>query len=43
MSTVDDRANTATAPLAVGERLNQPTFHARYEAMPLRTRADLIG
>ena len=30
-------------PLRAGERLDQPTFHARYEAMPSGTRAELIG
>jgi Uma2 family endonuclease len=30
-------------PLVEGERLDQPTFHARYEAMPPTTRAELIG
>lgn len=30
-------------PLREGERLDQPTFHARYEAMPPGTRAELIG
>ncbi|MDA1018081.1 MAG: Uma2 family endonuclease [Planctomycetota bacterium] len=29
-------------PLRAGERLDQPTFHARYEAMPPETRAELI-
>src|SRR5258706_2689308 len=28
--------------LVEGERLDQPTFHARYEAMPPGTRAELI-
>src|SRR4051794_33853138 len=31
------------APLVAGERLDQKTFHARYEAMPAATRAELIG
>ena len=30
-------------PLVEGQRLDQPTFHARYEAMPPGTRAELIG
>src|SRR5262245_2908564 len=30
-------------PLEQGDRLDQPTFHARYEAMPPDTRAELIG
>ena len=30
-------------PLEPGDRLDQKTFHARYEAMPPGTRAELIG
>jgi Uma2 family endonuclease len=30
-------------PLEEGDHLDQPTFHARYEAMPEGTRAELIG
>src|SRR5690242_7153679 len=30
-------------PLVEGQRLDQPTFHARYEAMPAGTRAELIN
>lgn len=30
-------------PLENGDRLDQPTFHERYEAMPEGTRAELIG
>src|SRR4051794_31403936 len=30
-------------PLEPGDRLDQKTFHARYEAMPPDTRAELIG
>jgi Uma2 family endonuclease len=30
-------------PLKAGDRLDQPTFHARYEAMPEDFRAELIG
>src|SRR4051812_5516293 len=30
-------------PLENGDQLDQPTFHARYEAMPEDCRAELIG
>jgi Uma2 family endonuclease len=30
-------------PLLAGQRLDQPTFHERYEAMPPATRAELVG
>jgi Uma2 family endonuclease len=30
-------------PLETGDRLDQPKFHARYEAMPPHVRAELIG
>jgi hypothetical protein len=30
-------------PLVEGQRLDQPTFHERYEAMPPGVRAELIG
>jgi hypothetical protein len=30
-------------PLIEGQRLDQPTFHSRYEAMPPGTRAELIN
>src|SRR5438105_4972420 len=30
-------------PLEAGDHLDQKTFHARYEAMPPGTRAELIG
>ena len=43
MSTID-RPNPMTLPrLEPGQRLDRATFHARYEAMPPRTRAELIG
>jgi Uma2 family endonuclease len=43
MSTVD-RPRVAALPLLVpGQRLDQPTFHERYEAMPPETRAELVG
>src|SRR5262245_1750559 len=32
----------ALPPLEEGETLDQPTFHARYEAMPPGTRAELV-
>jgi len=34
---------TTLPPLENGERLDQKTFHARYEAMPEHVRAELIG
>ncbi len=34
---------TTTLPLVEGQRLDQPTFHARYEAMPPGTRAELVN
>jgi hypothetical protein len=39
-----DRTTTRSAPstLVEGQRLDQPTFHALYEAMPPGTRAELI-
>lgn len=38
-----NRQQTMLPPLVDGERLDQKTFHARYEAMPEDTRAELIG
>ena len=47
MSTVEQRSaastTTAVPPLADGQRLGQAEFHRRYEAMPPRTRAELVG
>jgi Uma2 family endonuclease len=44
MSTKERPARTATlAPLVEGQRLDQPTFHERYEQMPPETRAELIN
>ncbi len=43
MSTIDRERGVAVPPLVAGERLDRATFHARYEAMPPRTRAELIG
>ena len=42
MSTAQPPSRTTTSPLVEGQRLDQPTFHARYEAMPPGTRAELI-
>jgi hypothetical protein len=41
MSTTDRR--TDAPPLVHGQRLHRAEFHARYEAMPPETRAELIG
>ena len=43
MSTVDRPRPRTLPPLVEGERLDRATFHDRYEAMPPRTRAELIG
>jgi Putative restriction endonuclease len=43
MSTALSREGVKPAVLVEGQRLDQPTFHARYEAMPPGTRAELIG
>ncbi|MEO6808479.1 MAG: Uma2 family endonuclease [Isosphaeraceae bacterium] len=42
MSTID-RRQTCLPSLVSGQRLDRPTFHARYAAMPPKTRAELIG
>ncbi len=39
----DHDAMTPLPPLVEGQRLDQPTFHALYEAMPPGTRAELIN
>ncbi|MBX6313828.1 MAG: Uma2 family endonuclease [Isosphaeraceae bacterium] len=36
-------SRVAPPPLVEGDRLDQPEFHRRYEAMPPGTRAELIG
>jgi Uma2 family endonuclease len=43
--TMSERTGTIGSPRALieGERLDQPTFHALYEAMPSGTRAELIN
>ncbi len=43
MSTIERPDPRVLPPLEPGQRLDQPTFHARYEAMPPSTRAELIG
>lgn len=43
MSTAISREDVKAAVLVEGQRLDQPTFHALYEAMPPGTRAELIG
>ncbi len=43
MSTVEHPQTSALPQLVAGQRLDQPTFHERYEAMPPETRAELVG
>ena len=43
MSTVQRPRPKTLPPLKAGQRLDQPTFHQRYEAMPPETRAELVG
>ena len=43
MSTGDRPQPRALPPLEVGERIDQPTFHERYAAMPGGKWAELIG
>jgi Uma2 family endonuclease len=43
MSLVDHSEPKLLPPLIEGQKLDQPTFHERYEAMLPRTRAELIG
>jgi len=43
MSTVDRPPLRILPPLVAGQRLDQPTFHERYAAMPPGTRAELVG
>src|SRR5208283_1089356 len=42
MSVVDHPGTVGLPPLVAGQRLDQVTFHERYEAMPSGTRAELI-
>ncbi len=44
MSSIERSVQTVTlAPLVEGQRLDQATFHERYEQMPAGTRAELIN
>jgi Uma2 family endonuclease len=43
LSTIERPDRRVLPPLEAGQRLDQPTFHERYEAMPPSTRAELIG
>ena len=43
MSVVERPERLAPPPLVAGQRLDQVTFHERYEAMPPETRAELVG
>jgi Uma2 family endonuclease len=43
MSIVDRPSKATLPPLVASQRLDQPTFHARYEAMPAETWAELVG
>ena len=38
-----EHPKTVTPTLVAGQKLDRATFHERYEAMPPRTRAELIG
>ncbi len=42
MSTVERTRRTTLPPLEVGQHLDQPTFHERYEAMPPIIKAELV-
>jgi hypothetical protein len=43
MSTGERAKRKTFLPLEPGQRLDRPTFHERYEAMPPDTRAELVG
>ena len=43
MSTLDHPERQVLPHLVAGERLDQPAFHERYEAMPRGTWAELVG
>ena len=42
MSTAEQPKRVGPLPLVEGDRLDQPEFHRRYQAMPTGTRAELI-
>ena len=42
MSTVERAKRKTLPPLEAGQRLDQPTFHERYEAMPPNIKAELV-
>src|SRR5438445_2530000 len=42
MSTIGRPERRVLPPLEAGQRLDQPTFHERYEAMPPGTWAELV-
>jgi Uma2 family endonuclease len=43
MSTIERSDRHVLPPLAAGQRLDQPTFHVRYQAMPPGVRSELVG
>jgi Uma2 family endonuclease len=43
MSTAERPPVSTLPPLVAGQHLDQPTFHERYEAMPPKSRAELVG
>jgi hypothetical protein len=43
MATAKPPQSKRLLPLENGDHLDQPTFHARYQAMPEHCRAELIG
>ncbi len=43
MSTTEKPERRVVPPLVAGQRLDQATFHERYEAMPPGTWAELVG
>ena len=42
MSIAERTQSRTLPPLVDGQRLDQPTFHERYAAMPEKTRAELV-
>lgn len=43
MSTAESPKVRTPSPLTAGQKLDQPTFHEQYKAMPPGTRAELVG